>query len=366
MRTPILYKLSLAFTVTVLALALVVAGFEIAYRVDDRANGVTTADYLPRSDAEAGRTMYVPHPFLGYVMRPGHVRSTEDGEWLWTVNADGMRGERLVVPKPEGTYRILCVGGSTTFGTGCQRDEDAFPQKLQDMLRERLPAGVRVDVGNCGVPGYSTAETLINLALRLDRFDPDLVIVYHAANDALLVQAEGFRADYSHGRQVWSPFRVSPSERRLIETSRIYARLAGTRDAESSRNLRDLIQTEDFDERHVPANERLNLAGVAVFLRNMRSIVDVVRGQGREVLLQTFATDEAQDRRPNIRYHETIDAMNAGLVELAAERDVPLVDVAGHLDDRSKLFVDWMHLNEGGSALHAMILTEAVLPLIQP
>lgn len=364
MRRPLLPKLTLAVTVVVAAVLVLAVGGELFARWKDSRDGVELSDYLPRSDEERGDSMYLPHPSLGYVMRPNFERSSEKPRVQWTINSHGFRGEQLALPKPEGTFRILCVGGSTTFGTGVRVDEDAYPARMQTILREKLPPDIDVEVGNFGVPGYTTADTLVNLALRLPEYDADLVIVYHAANDALMAQTEGFQPDYTHAVRVWSTQQISPVERFMVEHSRLYAHLTNARERFAERNLRDLVFVEGFDERHVPSDKFMNREGVDVFLRNMRSIVDVVRGQGRRVLLQTFATNESLEADEGSRFQETIVAMNEGLVELAAERGVPIVDIARYLDDKENSYVDWMHLNERGTETHARLLAGAVGKLV--
>ena len=54
--------------------------------------------------------LVIPHPYLLYVARPGYQ------EFGFTqVNSLGYRGHEIAHDKPAGTYRILCLGGSTTF-----------------------------------------------------------------------------------------------------------------------------------------------------------------------------------------------------------------------------------------------------------
>jgi len=79
------------------------------------------------------------------------------GEFLGrtvTINALGLRGPEIAVPKPGGRRRIACFGDSITFGYGVG-DEDTYAFAL-----ERLLAGEDVDVVNAGVTGYTTYQVL--------------------------------------------------------------------------------------------------------------------------------------------------------------------------------------------------------------
>ncbi len=97
---------------------------------------------------------------------------------VWTNNA-GFRGNDVILPKPQGVYRIVCVGGSTTFEG--RRNDLTYPCILQAKLREFLRTD-RVEVINAGVPSLNSAK-------ELQRFDdylalqPDMIIHYNFVND---------------------------------------------------------------------------------------------------------------------------------------------------------------------------------------
>ena len=65
------------------------------------------------------------------------------------------------MPKPPTAYRIVCLGGSTTYGDGVEDWHFTYPALLQDSLRAR---GIGdVEVVNAGVSGYSSYESVVNL-----------------------------------------------------------------------------------------------------------------------------------------------------------------------------------------------------------
>lgn len=81
-----------------------------------------------------------------------------------------------VVSAGAGAIRVAVVGGSTTFGSG-MNDEDTWPSRLQAMLGD----GFRVT--NFGMPGYSSAESVVQMALLVPESRPDIVVVYQGWND---------------------------------------------------------------------------------------------------------------------------------------------------------------------------------------
>ena len=68
--------------------------------------------------------------------------------------------------------------------------------RLQGLVAGQISG--RVDVVNAGIPGRTSADSLVNIALRVLPIDPDVVIVLHGVNDQKPNRAPGFRDDYSH------------------------------------------------------------------------------------------------------------------------------------------------------------------------
>lgn len=99
------------------------------------------------------------------------------------VSAQGLRNPIVKLPKPEGVCRILCLGGSVVFGWGVGEGEE-YPRLLEAQLRAAgWPAGRRVEVVNCGVPGRLGVESLRFLAERGPDLQPDLVCLLLVAPD---------------------------------------------------------------------------------------------------------------------------------------------------------------------------------------
>ena len=66
------------------------------------------------------------------------------------------------------------------------------------LVQDALPDNT-ITVINAGVPGYDTAQSIGNLALRVMSLKPDIVIIYHAYNDLKAIRSDiKFNPDYSH------------------------------------------------------------------------------------------------------------------------------------------------------------------------
>lgn len=108
----------------------------------------------------------------------------DDGEEPWiyefTTNAQGFRGPPVAREKPPGTFRILAIGDSYTWGDGVP--DDAVWVRL---LERDLATCGEVEVINAGFVGRNTegeADYLDEKGLSLS---PDLVLVGAEPGDAM-------------------------------------------------------------------------------------------------------------------------------------------------------------------------------------
>jgi len=110
----------------------------------------------------------------------GLDRARKD-RWLHFANSRGIRSAELPLSKPAGTFRILFLGDSWTYGFGVDA-EDAFPGLLARMLRERYP-GLNVQTVNAGVLGYCMSQSISILKDTGLLYHPDLVVLVKARNE---------------------------------------------------------------------------------------------------------------------------------------------------------------------------------------
>jgi hypothetical protein len=98
------------------------------------------------------------------------------------INNLGFRDPRdYELAKRPGTFRILVLGDSVTFGHGAVF-ETTYPYLLERRLKSWNPS-IDWQVWNLGVPGYNTRQELRYLQEVGPSFQPDLVIVGFFPND---------------------------------------------------------------------------------------------------------------------------------------------------------------------------------------
>lgn len=138
--------------------------------------------------------LFEEHPFLVGVPKRNFQLSNDSGDIKITTDQFGRRlsAPKALVPKKSAKH-IVCLGGSTTFGTGIT-DEKNWPYVLQQKL------GVDYKLSNLGVPGYSSLEAIIQLSTIVPELEPDIIIIYQGWNDIKNYHQESSPKDYfDHG-----------------------------------------------------------------------------------------------------------------------------------------------------------------------
>lgn len=104
--------------------------------------------------------------------------------------------------KDSTTFRVLCLGGSTTRNVRLDT-MDRYPSQLHQILKQKFP-NKKVEVVNAGMDWYTSKHTSINYTLYARDFQPDVVVVMHGINDLYrsfspksLAVGE-YQYDYSH------------------------------------------------------------------------------------------------------------------------------------------------------------------------
>jgi len=86
--------------------------------------------------------------------------------------------KNTVSARQKSSYRILCLGESTTANT--------WPRILEDILN-RKNTGIKFSVIDKGVPGITTPLIVNQLENNLYKYNPDMVIAMIGINDAVSV-----------------------------------------------------------------------------------------------------------------------------------------------------------------------------------
>ena len=144
---------------------------------------------------------FEPHPYLVGRLK-GSIR-IDNADKTMAVTSTPIHTRYTGAPADDhNAIRIAVLGGSTTFGTRVT-DEDSWPALLQSAL------GKGYSVINYGVPGYSTAEAIIQMALIVPEKVPHVVVFYEGWNDIRNYHDPEIGSDYfSHGMHQYGNLRI--------------------------------------------------------------------------------------------------------------------------------------------------------------
>lgn len=281
---------------------------------------------------------YTTHPYFSHVPNP-EFRS-ENGKDRH--NRFGFRGGEIEADKPEGVFRIFCIGGSTTYTTAVDNYVDAYPAQLERVLRETY--GHRdIEVINAGVPAFSSLDSLLNLLLRVLPLDPDLIVVYHGINDVAtrLVPPDKYRRDNSGYCVDWS-IRDRDSPHRWWYHSRL-AYYVGVR--------MGMIPAPKVGYGFLPNTNSMSVEDLkrnppVYYETNLSQMALLAHDAGVKIMFSTWA------------YSEDFDdpIVKAGVLEnndvvrrVGKRLEVPVFDFANRMPIDQEYWYDAFHVNERGA-----------------
>jgi len=154
------------------------------------------------SDLDIGwmASRFSARPYTMYGLNPDSHR------WVaGETNADYLvRRKEPIRPRDQVSFRVLVIGGSTTYDDQIIDETNTWVFRLERSLRERYGDGV--DVINGGVGGYTIYENLINYATSLNFLDADVVLLFEGINDVHPRLYPSYDRDYrSYTRAFWNP-----------------------------------------------------------------------------------------------------------------------------------------------------------------
>jgi lysophospholipase L1-like esterase len=301
---------------------------------------------------------WTPHHYLGYYPTPNYRKG------LTSHNSLGYRDDEFAPDKPDGVYRIVVLGGSSTYDVRIEDNHETFTAQLEKMLNDEY-GYQNVEVINAGVPGYSSWEMLVDLEFRVLDLEPDLLIIYEGTNDvhARLVEPTAYRGDNSGRRRPWQAPPVGLWEHSAL--LRILSRLA---------NLTRQVSIDDFVSAPTflswPYESRLSASDLSpaeilqdnpptYFRRNLEDMIAIADEQGVEVVLATWAYSPfLRDYASKPAYQLGFEENNSVAREVAISHHIPLFDFAGVMPQDPKYWADGRHSNAAGAALKASLFAE--------
>lgn len=278
--------------------------------------------------------------------RPG---AKQDDAYAIEINSHGFRDREIVVPKPEGLFRIVCIGGSTTAEG--PTNELTYPKLLEQLLRKRYGAE-RIEVVNAGVFASRSGNELERMPDCL-AMQPDLILHYNAvndltqwlpvwmANDAYALPKLMARAShllYNHANSC-----LLPNDHRLAEgiEEAIMGNLRGVVAAAQETGV-----TLAFASFTAPDYASLPRDEQAYFDRLINTM-----HWGRTVNMESYV--------------HVVEVYNQQLRKLCEEVKSPYLSLAESFKHGAAIYTDICHMHPHGMLAKAGVLMETLTPLLE-
>jgi lysophospholipase L1-like esterase len=235
------------------------------------------------------RTIYKWHPFVGFTFSPNNrlVGSHPNQKQKVDVFVDKhgflAKDNGLSIKKETDEIRIATIGGSTTANLNLAFDQN-WPGYLGILIQRKFP-NRKIKVINAGIPGFDTAQSIGNLALRVMPFKPDIVIIYHAYNDLKAIRSTvDFKPDYSHIHNTSYGFHKQPNMLiKILSNSMLYVR---------TRNLVREIKQNKISNNNQDKKRFSSIPKEAAntFEEHIKALVAIARSGGASVIISSYAT----------------------------------------------------------------------------
>lgn len=319
----------------------------------------------PPLDKRTGPGMYYAHPYTAYALKPNYkVPGREQ------INSLGFRGEEISLEKPEGVYRIVAVGGSTTFAVYLPWNQ-SYPYYLQKELRERLGTD-KIEVINAGLTGATTAESFHRMATQVLPLNPDMVVMYEAFNDLLPRVFNDYQEDYYHFRKS-DPNNPPGLTRFYLYRLALLALSPGA--FHENNNLSKYVwKTENLPDTDTERTRNFLRSSSNAYRFNMENIVSLLKARGVSVVLASFAINPDiwhwQDALPAYVWEAGIAQNNSVVEELSAEYQLPLIPfaeapfVAASQDYKARMYTDSIHMGNEGDQFQAIVFADTIAPIV--
>ncbi len=341
------FKRRLAYIAIIyLVFLIVLLGVEIGTRLTmDHVYSLDLFVVTPQQKAQVAdgkqSAIFEGDPLLMWRLKP----NLHQAYWDYTTvstNAQHLRHDRPLQAKETGTFRILSLGDSVTFGYRVppvwpERPKDfnpdwvPYPTLLERSLRAANP-GRKVEVITMAVPGYTSHQGLAWLRRDINNLRPDLITISFGWNDVSFSDVPDREAIRTEWYVVGTRWMIVHSQAFAHITKWLRAKQAAA--ARPQRPLARVSRQE--------------------YLNNFRQMVGLARANGASVVIIGAPYRDADTNPPEA---ELMSSYRGSLRSLAEQQHVPYFEVlelteAAH-ESNQGWFGELIHPNHMGHRLMA-------------
>ena len=332
--------------------------------------------YKPKKRISFTELFIEPHPYLPYVYKR-KFKGPKSSRLRYPLNTkyfsadlesnnlgcfDGYKGNReVVIPKPEGLIRIVCMGSSTTGNyISDNNNHYSYPIELEIELKKKYKKNI--EVNNCAVGGYNSAEFIIQLILTIIDTKPDFIILTPGFTDIQSYYTPNYNSDYSHTRK-----NLAEIYWKLLLQSKIpkfplqfvdFIINEWLPEFNMRNNVLGAVSKGAFDVNIDPD------IGLKTFQRNLKTMIDICKTNNIKLVMCTYCMylyEDIKNDQIQYLYYKTVLKENNIIRKLAKNNNLLLVDNANLMSKNNSNFVDSIHYTIKGMKTFAKIISNHLI-----
>lgn len=326
-----------------------------------------------------GEPKFTAQPYLNYINNPNFI----NGGGVHEVNRSSIRNtSQTSLKKPAHVYRILFLGGSTTFG---ELDvNNTFPALLEQSFNRQIKTlnikYAQVECLNAGLPSGTSAEILTHYLFKLNYLNPDLIVIHAGVNDAityLFLGSSTYHPDYHTTRIVFQDIEpLSPLLRYLLVSKTVGFLVLRFMYGDNMSSLRENLffesKNKQKNEWFTFGNDSMFSPQYNAFYNNIKNLLTIAKAKHQKVLLVSDVVNEHEAH--NFALSDSVKAVIMNglqkhkefLYSLSHEFSVPVCYLKSE-NFPSGMFPagDGIHVNEKGEKEKARLIEEYILAILK-
>ena len=362
------------FTVYFIFIIIVLSAVELSARIYEYSPISTQCQFtdspiFEKTDYFLMKQICIDHNYIKYSKFPNSGVTSFEPNTTDTININsvGLRGSEFDKEKPDNTYRIFMVGGSSTFGTGVT-DENTITGIMQKLFENFNPEW-DIEVINAGIPGAESFRETWLIRNILFEYEPNFIINFGGFNEAKMV-TEVFEREVNRSYLDYN-ITNEPIENENIESEFNPLKFKNYSFYRTPFVIYDIVikdlKQKEFKNKYELDNDKI----VSEYYENWRDICQSSAKKNIHTMIILQAGPGLTDRNifdGEIKVTEDIEIiyplLNTALNELAKDCSIT-EDYRTIFDDISHpIYIDEIHMGKEGNEIIAEKIYEKILPII--
>jgi hypothetical protein len=299
----------------------------------------------------------------------------------WKNNSYGFRGPDFPINKPHGTFRIVCLGTSETYGM-FESPDNEWPAQLQ-----KIKVGSKYQVINASVVGLSLAQIDSYIFKYVKPLKPDMIILVINPISYVTTKLRSSNYNYTvksskggeaiHSYNFIDYFRIFPKTKELIKQSLTYNFPFFMKSYLLENTKYQINQAETIRLKGVKPINSVPEFIIKSYKYDLNKLIININKYNADVVITSYPSLMDRDnleKYPDIFLDnrkfavelslfgmvDVFDKLNKINQAVASMHRIDYVDLASVLPKSTKYFADNVHYTDDGAKVVAECISKAV------